>query len=284
MKKELVKTTITDRPNNPFVKLSNLLQFIKNRRKDSRFPIVPLSHIFKLSIVFIIFLAIAFAKIDQPFFDAHRADAIFQSIYIHQLSHVAESSWILIISAVLFFILSFVPGDKFQGKQHAVWHRLFFTNWFILYSVGVSGILVNVFKFLFGRSRPRYVTGESAFDFTPLSSGYDFASFPSGHSTTAGALLMCLVLLFPRYKIIFIILGVATACTRPFVGAHFPSDVVAGLALGAVFTWIYARSLAKNRILFKFSNNGNLLLRNEGYGYCHNIPSMILQCFVSKKN
>ncbi|MGI9352842.1 MAG: phosphatase PAP2 family protein, partial [Rhizobiaceae bacterium] len=46
------------------------------------------------------------------------------------------------------------------------------------------------------------------------------------------------------------------------VGAHFPSDVLAGLSLGFIFTWIYARSFARKRLLFEFGSNGELRLRN----------------------
>lgn len=268
---------------NPFAKLAALLLFIKQRRKDTRFPILRGILLLKYSIAFLILLAIAFSFFDQPFFDAHRADTIYGSKFFGVLTKLADSKWVLIFTSVTFISMGFISGDKFTGKLHAVWHRVFFTNWFIFYSIGMSGIIALLLKIIFGRSRPRYVNGDSAFDFAPFSSGYEFASFPSGHSTTAGALMVCLVLLMPRFKVLFIILGVVVASTRPLVGAHFPSDVLAGLALGAVFTWVYARSMAKDRLLFKFSKDGNLLLRNEGYGYCHKIPSMILQCFAGKK-
>lgn len=277
-----ITKNIEVKTHNPFVKLANLLHFIKQRRKDTSYSVVPWRKLSIYSAVFLLLVFVAFTFIDQPFFDAHRAKTTYKSIYFDMLTHVADSIWVLIITSIIFLSLGFISGDKFTGKLHAVWHRLFFTNWFIFYSIGMSGILVNVFKYLFGRSRPNFVNGESAFEFTPFNVGYEFASFPSGHSTTAGALMVCLVLLLPRYKMIFIILGVLIASTRPLVGAHFPSDVIAGLAFGAVFTWIYARSMAKDRLLFKFSKHGNLLLRQEGYGYCLNIPSMILQCFIGK--
>ena len=48
------------------------------------------------------------------------------------------------------------------------------------------------------------------------------------------------------------------------MGAHFPSDVVAGFTLGVVFTWLYARSFARKRLLFEFSSSGRLRLRDLG--------------------
>lgn len=259
------------------------MRFIKQRRKDNHLAILSWPKLSLYFVLFLICIAVAFAFIDQPFFDAYRAKTTYKSIYFNMLTHVADSSWVLIATGIILLSFGFISGDKFTGKQHGVWHRMFFTNWFIFYSIGMSGLLVNIFKYLFGRARPNFVNGESAFDFTFFNYGYEYASFPSGHSTTAGALMVCLLLLFARYKIFFIILGILIASTRPLVGAHFPSDVVAGLAFGSVFTWLYARSMAKNRLLFKFSKNGNLLLRQEGYGYCHKIPSMILQCFTGKK-
>ncbi|MCU1394105.1 MAG: Undecaprenyl-diphosphatase [Ilumatobacteraceae bacterium] len=59
-------------------------------------------------------------------------------------------------------------------------------------------------------------------------------SFPSDHATVAGAVAMGLLLVDRRWGIIGWVLAVLMAFTRVYVGAHFPSDVLAGLALGAV--------------------------------------------------
>ncbi|TDC60934.1 phosphatase PAP2 family protein [Micromonospora sp. KC207] len=61
-------------------------------------------------------------------------------------------------------------------------------------------------------------------------------SFPSNHSTIAGALAAAILLLSPRLAWYAIPLAVFAAFSRVFVGLHYPHDVLAGLLLGALVT------------------------------------------------
>ena len=57
-------------------------------------------------------------------------------------------------------------------------------------------------------------------------------SFPSDHATAAGAIAVGLLLTNRRWGIVTAVLAVVMALTRVYVGAHYPGDVLAGLALG----------------------------------------------------
>ena len=57
-------------------------------------------------------------------------------------------------------------------------------------------------------------------------------SFPSDHAVMAGAVAAGLLLVTPRHWWVAG-LAVLMACDRVYVGAHYPGDVVAGLAFGA---------------------------------------------------
>jgi undecaprenyl-diphosphatase len=59
-------------------------------------------------------------------------------------------------------------------------------------------------------------------------------SFPSDHSVMAGAVAVGVLLAHRRLGLITAALAVLMAATRVYVGAHFPIDVVAGLAFGAL--------------------------------------------------
>jgi membrane-associated phospholipid phosphatase len=79
-------------------------------------------------------------------------------------------------------------------------------------------------KLLVGRRRPELP------DLPPLVHTISSRSYPSAHATTsfAGAAALARALpVAPLYA-----LAVAMAFTRPYLGVHYPSDVVAGAMLG----------------------------------------------------
>ena len=125
---------------------------------------------------------------------------------------------------------------------------------FLFFTVLMSGVLVYLLKNTIGRARPKFIDtlGHLSFDFGAFQS--DLASFPSGHATTFGAFCMGFALLFPRYKWLFLAAAIIGALSRVMVLAHYPSDVLAGVALGGGFVWISARYLARRDLMFRFSN------------------------------
>lgn len=60
------------------------------------------------------------------------------------------------------------------------------------------------------------------------------ASFPSDHATMAGAAAAGLLLLDRRLGVAAAVAAALMAFARVYVGAHFPVDVLAGLAVGAL--------------------------------------------------
>ena len=66
-------------------------------------------------------------------------------------------------------------------------------------------------------------------------------SFPSSHSAAAMALSVTLALLYPQGALTFYGLAVACAALRYILDAHWPSDVLAGIALGYGVAHLVAR-------------------------------------------
>ena len=64
------------------------------------------------------------------------------------------------------------------------------------------------------------------------------ASFPSGHSATAMVGAVSLARVWPQARWVLAILGALIAYSRIYVGVHYPTDVVAGLLLGAACVWL----------------------------------------------
>ncbi|HWM34361.1 MAG TPA: phosphatase PAP2 family protein [Pseudolysinimonas sp.] len=112
---------------------------------------------------------------------------------------------------------------------------------FVLGSAVSSGV-VQLMKVLFGRERPEQIL-------LPLESG----SFPSGHTANAATVVVLLALLLRRRWIVaagalYIVL---MALSRTYLGAHWVTDTVGGVLVGAgmaVLVWVlFARRLRTER-------------------------------------
>ena len=65
-------------------------------------------------------------------------------------------------------------------------------------------------------------------------------SFVSDHSTLAMALAVGIFMVHRRYGLVGIGLAVAAGISRVYMGVHYPTDVVGGLALGTAVTLLLA--------------------------------------------
>lgn len=135
------------------------------------------------------------------------------------------------------------------GKKtalHERWRSVSRKASFVLVSLLVSGLLLNIVKTIIGRLRPRFFLAEGLYGFQPFNFDFGMNTFPSGHSQTIWAAMVSLSLLFPRFKIPFLLFAVLVAASRVFVSAHFVSDVLMGSYLGLLLTfYIYTRFVRK---------------------------------------
>ena len=89
----------------------------------------------------------------------------------------------------------------------------------------IADVLAEVGKTVFDRHRP--------FE-TQLGPRSSTHSFPSGHSATAFACATVLASLAPRWRGPFYLLAALIALSRVYNGLHYPTDVLAGSALGVL--------------------------------------------------
>lgn len=127
---------------------------------------------------------------------------------------------------------------------------------YFLVSTAAASVLVHVAKFLIGRARPELAAEFGAWGLSPLAEDVLFQSFPSGHSAAAGAFFAAMALVLPRYVWLFVAGALTIGITRVVVGAHYPSDVAVGLALGAWTSLAAAYLMAARGWLFRLDGKG----------------------------
>lgn len=130
----------------------------------------------------------------------------------------------------------------------AFWWRLRREALFFALAMGGASLVMITTKLWIGRERP---------DLFPDGALYPTASpsFPSGHATGSAALYLALFLIVrrcaPRWSWPMALFGATMALTitvsRLYLGVHYPSDVLAGLALGAGWTLIVDTLVHRDR-------------------------------------
>lgn len=168
---------------------------------------------------------ISYLYLDLPLFELlhpHRESSIM--VPIDYLTELGKSTWYIILSLLLFVLWI----DKYPGRSDAAL--------LILSTTIVSGILVNIVKVIFGRARPQLYADEHLYGFFWGKMDVLYRSFPSGHATTAIAVWLAFALLFPRYRIWLITIGILIALSRVALSQHYLSDVLVGGWLGAMTT------------------------------------------------
>lgn len=148
--------------------------------------------------------------------------------------------WYLVGAAIFFLLSRFVLHNRQVAMMAA----------FMFASVAASGVVTDILKVLFGRTRPKLLFSDHLFQFHWLKFGAKWNSFPSGHSTSVAAAMVALCLLAPRWRFLVIPLGLALIATRVITTSHYLSDTLFGIYVGATITvWIYRSFQQRGLIL-----------------------------------
>ncbi|AWI59303.1 phosphatase PAP2 family protein [Sinorhizobium fredii] len=172
------------------------------------------------------------------------------------ITDVGTFAWMIYTSATLLLIAFVVRRASRRDtiRQRARTARNL--SAYFLLTIGAASALVHGLKFLIGRARPELFADYGAYSLTPFTGDRLFESFPSGHSTAAGAFFGAFAMLKPELRPLFLILALLIGVSRVIVGAHYPSDVAAGLLLGLWVAMMVAFLFARRDWLFLLDTGG----------------------------
>lgn len=115
---------------------------------------------------------------------------------------------------------------------------------FLFASIAAAGLAADILKIGLGRMRPKLLFDGGLYGFTGIAWRSDYWSFPSGHTATIVALATALWWLWPRHLLFYVVVAALVAASRIAVGAHYPSDVLAGALVAVLATRGMARVFA----------------------------------------
>jgi membrane-associated phospholipid phosphatase len=189
-------------------------------------------------------LAVLMAFVDRPvahYFEAHTGP-VFRMAAL--LTGFGEAVWWLAPSLAVFLAGRFVWRNSVSAAGAL----------FVFVSVAVSGILVDIIKVILPRARPGlwFTKGLYGFSYFKFTAAYQ--SFPSGHAACAAGACTALSLILPRYRIVWIPMGLLIGFSRVVVTAHYVSDVVAA----TLFSYVAVLAI-KNRFSKYGLTIGNVL-------------------------
>jgi len=178
-------------------------------------------------------------------------------IVFGEITNFGKSDWFLYPSGIMVVALAAVASPSLGRMAHGVLVSLAVRCCFVFTAVGIPSLFVTIVKRMIGRHRP-VLTGHAELYFVPFSWRVEFASMPSGHSTTAFAAAVALGALFPRARTVLWIYAALIAVSRVVLMAHYPSDVIAGALVGGCGALIVRRWFAARRLGFAIRPDGSV--------------------------
>jgi membrane-associated phospholipid phosphatase len=243
-------------------------------------PVFQASDLIALLVISVALILIAGFAFDA--LSVERARTLPRPIYFiaDWLSYFGKSQWELVPAGLLVLILITGRWKIVPPAVRAAWAEIGALAAYIFFAIAGSGILVNILKQIIGRGRPPTFDEHGALALHPFEFVHRFQSFPSGHATTAGALIAIGFLVFPRWRIGFLLFGLLMSASRVVVAAHYPSDILAGLIFGYAFSLWLAGRFAAAGWAFARGSTGSITARTAAIRAAFETPARIAVLFA----
>ena len=175
-----------------------------------------------------------------------------------ELTDFGKSGWFLWPIGVLLLAIAIGSLRELPKCARLVLAALAVRLAFLFAAIALPGLVVAVVKRLVGRARPLVVGDGDVLVFRPFVWRGDYASFPSGHGTTAFAAAIAIGALWPWTRPLMWTYAAVIALSRIAVTAHYPSDVIASAAFGIVGALMVRNWFAARRLGFWVGSNGGV--------------------------
>jgi membrane-associated phospholipid phosphatase len=168
-----------------------------------------------------------------------------------------KSGWFLWPLGLLFLALAALPANLTPMSQRVL-AAIMVRVGFLFVAIGLPSLFTTLVKNIIGRARPFVGGAANPYLFDPFHWTPAYASLPSGHATSAFAVLAAFSTLWPRARTILLIYALLIAVSRVVVTAHHPSDVLTGALVGIVGVMMVRRWFALQLLGFSVAPDGAL--------------------------
>jgi undecaprenyl-diphosphatase len=173
----------------------------------------------------------------------------------NEITDFGTSGWFLWPIGLILLAVAALATPALGRFTNAVLIAIMVRLEFLFLAIALPGLTFTIVKRLIGRVRPSDL---GPFQYHPFSWRSDYASLPSGHSTTAFSAAIAIGALCPRARLPLWIYAVTIALSRVVITAHFPSDVIAGAVVGGLGALLVRNFFALRRLAFTVRPDGRI--------------------------
>ncbi|MBS0533446.1 MAG: phosphatase PAP2 family protein [Proteobacteria bacterium] len=177
--------------------------------------------------------------------------------FFNFLTDFGKGAWVLWPLGLAFVVLAALPRAVTPIAQ-AVQAAILVRVGFLFVAIGLPGLFSSIVKNMIGRARPGVPGRIDPWVFDPFHWAPAWAGMPSGHATTAFAVLAAVGTLWPRWRTVALIYAIVIMISRIVVQAHFFSDTLLGAVVGITGVILIRRWFAAQRLGFSILPDGHV--------------------------
>lgn len=173
------------------------------------------------------------------------------------ITDFGKSGWFLWPLGLMFLGLAALPPVLTPISQRVL-AAVMVRVGFLFTAIALPSLFVTIVKRIIGRARPMVGGTLDPFLYSPFAWKAAYAGMPSGHVTTAFAVLVAFGTLWPRARTVLLVYALLIAASRVIVNAHYPTDVLAGALVGVAGAMMVRRYFADRRLGFSVGVRGEI--------------------------